>query len=73
VRTSVFGTYIEPRQWLVLSAVGFVRDQQSRIQSVGLGIRMQVDLHASSAVSEGQIFLAYGVNDWLAFELEART
>jgi len=25
VRTSVFGTYIEPRQWLVLSAVGFVR------------------------------------------------
>ncbi|HZE94652.1 MAG TPA: hypothetical protein VEZ49_08060 [Gemmatimonadales bacterium] len=70
VRTSVFGTYIEPRQWLVLSAVGFVRDHNLEYNPLDWGYGSQVDLHAKFRSSEGQIFLAYGVNDWLAFELE---
>jgi len=70
VRTSVFGTYVEPRQWLVLPAVGFARDHNFEYNPMEWGYGTQVDLRGKLRSSEGQMFLAYGVNDWLAFELE---
>jgi len=70
VRTSVFGTYVEPHQWLVLPAVGTTRDRNLEYNPLEWGYGTQVDLRGTFRSSEAQVFLAYGVTAWLAFELE---
>jgi hypothetical protein len=66
----VFGTYIEPHRWLLLPAAAFVRDNNLEYNPGNWGFGAPVDLRGRLRSSAAELFVAYGVNDWLAFELE---
>ena len=72
VRTSVFSTYLPPHRWLVLPSVAYTSDHNLEYRPASLGFgSQQEDLRGKFHSSEAQLFVAYGVTDWLAFEVEA--
>jgi len=71
VRTSEFQTYIARHQLLLLTSVAHTRDHNLEYNPLDWGYGTQVDLRGTFRSSAGQLFLAYGVTDWLAVELEA--
>ena len=73
VRTSEFQTYIQRGQLFVIPSASYVKDHNLEYSSLneGSGIGQQNDLTGSFHSGSAQLLLAYGVTEWLAFEVEA--
>lgn len=71
IATSMFGTYIEPGQILFYPFVEYYHDNDAEYSPAELGYGLDQDFRGEYRAIEGLIFLAYGVSDRLAVELEA--
>lgn len=71
IPTSMFGTYIEPRQLIVYPFLEFYRDADAEYSPAELGFGLDEDFRGRYRAHEGLLFLGYGASDRLAFELEA--
>ncbi len=71
--TSMFGTYIERREFLVYPYFEYYRDDDAEYSPDELGFGLDQDFRGKYRASEWLIFLGYGVSDRLAVELEAAT
>lgn len=71
IPVSMFGTYIEPGQVLFYPFFEMVIDRNAEYSPQELGFGLDRDFRAELREYEGLIFLAYGVSDRLAVELEA--
>ena len=70
IRTSEFQTYIQRGQFFIIPAVSYVKDHNLEYSPFDWGYGSQDGLRAAFHGSSAQLLLAYGVTDWLAFELE---
>jgi hypothetical protein len=69
--TSLPGTYVERGQLLLFPYVAYTRDANMEYQPSALGYGSQTDDYRGEYWStQAQFFLAYGVTDWLALEVE---
>lgn len=71
VRTSIFGTYVRPRELLLMPFFEYYVDDDYEYEPAELGYGLEQDFRGRYRASEGLVFLAYGFNDRLALELEA--
>jgi len=70
VPTSRFGTYVEKGELLIYPLFAYTRDHNQEYQPAQYGFGIQEDLRARYRSGEGQIFIGYGLTDWLAVQLE---
>jgi hypothetical protein len=71
IATSMFGTYIERGQILFYPFVEYYHDNDAEYSPAELGYGLDRDFRGEYRAIEGLIFLAYGVSDRLAVEIEA--
>jgi hypothetical protein len=71
VPASIFGTYIRRGELLVYPFFEYARDQNREYQPKEFGLGPDVDFRGQFRSYAGQLFLGYGVTDWLAVEFEA--
>lgn len=71
IPTSLFGTYIGRGQLLVFPFYAYTRDHNREYQPAKLGYGLEEDFRGRFQSSQQQLFLGYGVTDWLVLELEA--
>lgn len=71
IPTSMFGTYIEPGEFLFYPFFEHYRDDNAEYKPSELGYKGDEDFRGRYRASEGLIFLGYGVSDRVAVELEA--
>jgi hypothetical protein len=71
--TSMFGTYIRGGEWLIFPFLELSMDHNLEYQPLKLGFGLERDFLGKYRDTRGQIFVAYGVTDWLAVEIEAAT
>lgn len=69
--TSMFGTYIHPGELLVYPFVEYYSDNNAEYKPEELGHTLDQDFRGKYRATEGLLFLAYGVSDRLALEVEA--
>jgi hypothetical protein len=70
IRTSMVETYVEPGQLLVYPFAAYSWDHNFEYQPTMFGFPREQDFRGHYKTTEAAIFLAYGVTDWLAVELE---
>ncbi|HXO83946.1 MAG TPA: hypothetical protein VN803_00320 [Gemmatimonadales bacterium] len=70
IRTSMIETYVEPHQFLIYPFAAYTWDHDFEYQPNMFGFLSDEDFRGSFKATEAALFLAYGVNDWLAVELE---
>jgi hypothetical protein len=70
IRTSMVETYVAKHQFLVFPFVAHTRDRNFEYQPAQFGYGLEEDFRGRFWSTEAQLFVAYGVNDWLALELE---
>jgi hypothetical protein len=70
VPASIFGTYIRRGQLLVYPFFEYALDNNREYQPFEFGFGPGVDLRAKFHSYAGQVFIGYGVTDWLAIEFE---
>jgi hypothetical protein len=71
IPTSQFGTYIRKGELLVYPFFEYYLDNDAEYKPSDLGYHLDQDFRGRYRASEGLLFLAYGLTDWLAVELEA--
>jgi hypothetical protein len=71
IPSSQFGTYISRGEFLIYPFFAYSLDNNREYQPSALGFGLNQDFRGKFKSYEGQIFLAYGVNDWLALEFSA--
>src|SRR2546423_12568095 len=71
IRTSMVETYVAPHQLLVYPFVAYTWDHNFEYQPASFGYRLNEDLLGHYRSREAQLFVAYGIADWLAVEVEA--
>src|SRR5206468_3671572 len=71
LRTSMFETYVAKHQLLVLPFAALTRDHNFEYQPLAFGGNSGGDFRGHYRSSEAQLFLAYGLTDWLAVEVES--
>jgi hypothetical protein len=71
IPSSMFGTYIERGQLLLFPFFAYSRDHDREYNPARLGFGLDQDFRGHFKSTEVLLFAAYGVNDWLALELEA--
>src|SRR5256714_15275160 len=71
IRTSMVETYVAPHQLLIYPFVAYTWDHNFEYQPASFGYRLNEDLLGHYRSSEAQLFVAYGIADWLAVEVEA--
>ncbi|HET9326234.1 MAG TPA: hypothetical protein VFQ05_05630 [Candidatus Eisenbacteria bacterium] len=71
VWTSIFGTYVRPRELLVSPFVEYYVDDDLEYEPFEFGHGLEQEFRGKYRATEGLIFLAYGFSDRLAIELEA--
>jgi hypothetical protein len=71
--TSMFGTYIHSGELLVFPFLEYSLDHNREYQPSKLGFGLEGDYQGKYRDTRGQVFIAYGVTDWLAVEFEAAT
>lgn len=71
IPTSMFGTYIEPRELIVYPFFEYYRDSDAEYSPAELGFGLDEDFRGRYRAREGLLFLGYGISDRLAVELEA--
>lgn len=69
--TSIFGTYVNAHELLVMPFVEGYIDDNFEYKPAELGYGLDQDFRGRFRATEGEMFLAYGLNDRLAVELEA--
>ena len=70
IRTSMVETYVEPHQLLIYPFYAHTRDHNFEYQPAMFGFGSAEDFRGHYRSNEAAVFLAYGVTDWLALELE---
>src|SRR6266566_4232207 len=70
-RTSMFETFVARHQLLVFPFAAYTHDHNFEYQPASLGYGLQEDFRGRYWSSEAQLFVAYGITDWLAVELES--
>lgn len=70
IRTSMIETYVEPHQLLIYPFYAYTWDHNFEYQPSMFGGSSIEDFRAHYQSHEGAVFLAYGVTDWLAVEIE---
>lgn len=68
--TSMFGTYIARGQWIVYPFFEYYRDNAFDYTPAEFGYALDQDFQGKYRASEGILFVAYGITDRLAIELE---
>ena len=68
---SMFGTYIEKGEFIVYPFYEYYYDQDAEYSPAELGYDLDEDFRGRYRAHEGLMFLAYGIMDDLALELEA--
>lgn len=71
VSTSIFGTYVKKGELLVYPFFEYYQDHNAEYQPDEFGFASNMELRGSYEATEGLIFLAYGLTDNFAVELEA--
>jgi hypothetical protein len=71
IPSSMFGTYIQPKQLLVYAYFEYYRDADYEYSPNELGFTQDKDFRGDYKGSEWLLFLGYGLSDRLALELEA--
>ena len=71
MRTSMFGTYIHEGELLVYPFFEYYRDKNMEYKPAEMGFGLDRDFRGKYLASEGILFGAYGLTDWLAVEFEA--
>jgi hypothetical protein len=69
--TSIFGTYVNARELLFMPFVEGYYDNDTEYKPAELGYGLEQDFRGRFRAVESQIFLAYGLNDRFAAEVEA--
>jgi len=70
VPASLFGTYLRRGELLIYPFFEYARDHNREYQPKEFGLGPDVDFRGKFRSYAGQLFLGYGVTDWLAVELE---
>ena len=70
IRTSMVETYVEPHQLLIYPFAAYSWDHNYEYQPTMFGFGRDQDFRGHYRTTEAAFFLAYGVSDWLALELE---
>ncbi len=70
VQASIFGTYIHKGELLVYPFVEYTRDRNREYQPAEFGLGPDVNFRGKFHGSAGELFVGYGVTDWLALEVE---
>lgn len=70
IRTSMVETYVEPHQLLIYPFGAYTWDHNFEYQPEIFGFGSDEDFRGQFKSTEAALFLAYGVTDWLALELE---
>jgi hypothetical protein len=70
VASSLAGIYIRKGELLVHPFFEYVRDDNREYQPQEFGVGPDVDFRGRARRRAGQLFLGYGVTDWLALEVE---
>jgi hypothetical protein len=70
IRTSMIETYVEPHQVLIYPFAAYTWDHDFEYQPNIFGFPSDDDYRGPFKSTEAALFLAYGVTDWLAVELE---
>jgi hypothetical protein len=71
VATSMFGTYVRRRELLLYPFVEYYHDDNLEYSPQELGGGPDVDFRGRYRATEGLLFVAYGLSDHLAVEMEA--
>ncbi len=71
IPTSMYGTYVRQGQFLILPFYEYTTDNNHEYQPAKLGYGVAEDFRGRLRISKEQIFLAYGISERVAFELEA--
>src|SRR5438093_1006570 len=71
VPTSRFGLYVARGELLVNPFVAYSTDHNREYQPIQLGYGLPQDYRGRFRSTEGLLFVAYGLTDWLAVEFEA--
>lgn len=69
--TSMFGTYVRRGEWIVYPFFEYYRDDDYEYSAQELGYAGDTDHRGRYRASEGLLFLAYGLGENVAVELEA--
>jgi hypothetical protein len=70
IASSLAGVYIQKGELLVHPFLEYGRDHNREYQPHEFGLGPEVDFRGRSRRVAGQLFLGYGVTDWLALEFE---
>lgn len=70
VATSLAGVYIQKGELILHPFVEYARDHNREYQPRDFGVGPDVDFRGRSRHYAGQIFIGYGITDWLAVEVE---
>jgi hypothetical protein len=70
IPTSLFGTYVEPGQWLVYPFYEYTRTPKYEYHPSELGFTGSTDFLGKTFEHEALLFVSYGLSDRLAFEVE---
>jgi hypothetical protein len=70
IPASVFGTYLEPHQFLIYPFFAYSKDDDREYQPAQLGFGVNADYLGRFRSSEALIFIGYGLSTKVALELE---
>ena len=70
VPASIFGTYIGQHELLIYPFFEYARDHNREYNPSQFGLPLSADFRGKFHSTAEQIFIGYGVSDWLALELE---
>ena len=74
IATSIFGTYVGHRELIILfPCYEYYHDRNFEYKPEEFGVVGSTDFRGRYRANEGLLFLAYGINDRMAFEFEAAT
>jgi len=71
VPASIFGTYIRRGELLVYPFLAYTRDHNREYNPTEFGFPVNQDFKGKFRSTAEQLFIGYGVTDWLAIEFEA--
>jgi hypothetical protein len=70
IRTSMIETYVEPHQFLIYPFGAYTWDHNWEYSPAMFGQAYAGDLRGTYKSTEAALFLAYGISEWLAVEIE---
>ncbi len=73
IQTSLFGTYVEPGEWLVYPFYEYTRTPRYEYHPSEIGFTGNKDFLGKTFEEEYLLFVSHAISDRLAFELEAAT